>query len=148
MGTIRPINTSELTPHWDKFLFGIELSLIGILFRQLKVKGQSHSRVDKWHIGLEIIKIQLQFATSRGDAGTLRRKNSILPNINLIFKIKHFDDTYRYSIQWGYFWAKDKKFQKCVTFLFSTEHNFKKMSQCTPYSGTLIHHLGYLETSY
>ena len=29
------INTSELTPHWDKILFGIELSLIGILFRQL-----------------------------------------------------------------------------------------------------------------
>ena len=29
------INTSELTPHWDKILFGIKLSLIGILFRQL-----------------------------------------------------------------------------------------------------------------
>ena len=31
----RPINILELTPHWDKILFGIELSLIGILFRQL-----------------------------------------------------------------------------------------------------------------
>ena len=30
-----PINILELTPHWDKILFGIELSLIGILFRQL-----------------------------------------------------------------------------------------------------------------
>ena len=29
------INTSELTPHWDKILFGIKLSLIGILFRQM-----------------------------------------------------------------------------------------------------------------
>ena len=35
VGTIRLINTSELTPHWDKILFGIELSLIGILFGQL-----------------------------------------------------------------------------------------------------------------
>ena len=26
---------ARLTPHWDKILFGIELSLIGILFRQL-----------------------------------------------------------------------------------------------------------------
>ena len=34
-GHIRPINILELTPHWDKILFGIELSLIGILFRQL-----------------------------------------------------------------------------------------------------------------
>ena len=25
----------ELTPHWDKILYGIGLSLIGILFRQL-----------------------------------------------------------------------------------------------------------------
>ena len=33
--TIRPLNILELTPHWDKILFGIELSLIGILFRQL-----------------------------------------------------------------------------------------------------------------
>ena len=24
-----------ITPHWDKIIFGIELSLIGILFRQL-----------------------------------------------------------------------------------------------------------------
>ena len=28
VGTIRPLNTSELTPHWDKILFGIKLSLI------------------------------------------------------------------------------------------------------------------------
>ena len=35
VGTIRPINILELTPHWDKILFCIELSLIGILFRQL-----------------------------------------------------------------------------------------------------------------
>ena len=35
VGTIRPINTSEPTPHWDKILFGIELSLNGILFQQL-----------------------------------------------------------------------------------------------------------------
>ena len=35
VGTIRPINILELTPHWDKILFGIELYLIGILFRQL-----------------------------------------------------------------------------------------------------------------
>ena len=34
-GHIRPINTSELTTHWVKILFGIELSLIGIFFRQL-----------------------------------------------------------------------------------------------------------------
>ena len=47
MGTIRPINTSELTPHWDKILFGIELSLIGILFRQLPQNRKlwQHSRV-------------------------------------------------------------------------------------------------------
>ena len=32
---IRPINILELTPHWHKILFGIELSLIGILFRHL-----------------------------------------------------------------------------------------------------------------
>ena len=35
VGTIRPINILELTPHWDKIIFGIKLSLIGILFRQL-----------------------------------------------------------------------------------------------------------------
>ena len=35
VGTIRPINILELTPHLDKILFGIELYLIGILFRQL-----------------------------------------------------------------------------------------------------------------
>ena len=47
MGTIRLINTSELTPHWDKILFGIELSLIGILFRQLPQNRKlwQHSRV-------------------------------------------------------------------------------------------------------
>ena len=39
----------------------------------------------------------------RGDWGTLRRKNSNPPNIDLIFKIKYFDDTYGYSIQWGIF---------------------------------------------
>ena len=47
VGTIRLINTSELTPHWDKILFGIELSLIGILFRQLPQNRKlwQHSRV-------------------------------------------------------------------------------------------------------
>ena len=33
--TIRPLNTLELAPHWDKIIFGIELSLIEILSRQL-----------------------------------------------------------------------------------------------------------------
>ena len=32
-GHNQAINTSELTPHRDKIHFGIELSLIGILFR-------------------------------------------------------------------------------------------------------------------
>ena len=41
--------------------------------------------------------------TCRGDWGTLRRKNSNSPNTDLIFKIKYFDDTYGYSIQWGIF---------------------------------------------
>ena len=41
--------------------------------------------------------------TCRGDWGTLRRKNSNPQNIDLIFKIKYFDDTYGYSIQWGIF---------------------------------------------
>ena len=40
---------------------------------------------------------------NRGDWGTLRRKNSNPPNTDLIFKIKYFDDTYGYSIQWGIF---------------------------------------------
>ena len=39
----------------------------------------------------------------RGDWGTLRRKNSNPPNTDFIFKIKYFDDTYGYSIQWGIF---------------------------------------------
>ena len=36
-----------VTPHWDKILFGIELSLIGILFRQLPWNRNllQHSRV-------------------------------------------------------------------------------------------------------
>ena len=40
---------------------------------------------------------------SRGDWGTFRRKNSDPPNTDLIFKIKYFDDTYEYSIQWDIF---------------------------------------------
>ena len=39
----------------------------------------------------------------RGDWGTLKRKNSNTPNIDLILKIEYFDDTYGYSIQWGIF---------------------------------------------
>ena len=50
-------------------------------------------------------------AMSRGDWGTLRRKNSNPPNIDLIFKIKYFDDTYVYSIQWGIFEQKMKIFR-------------------------------------
>ena len=42
-------------------------------------------------------------AMSRGDWGTLRRKNSNPPNTDLIFKLKYFDHTYGYSIQWGIF---------------------------------------------
>ena len=37
--------------------------------------------------------------THRGDWGTLRRKNSHPPNIDLIFEVKHFEDTYGYIIQ-------------------------------------------------
>ena len=48
VGTIRPLNILELAPHWDKIIFGIELSLIGILFRHLplnKKKLWQRSRV-------------------------------------------------------------------------------------------------------
>ena len=38
-----------------------------------------------------------------GDWDTLRRKNSNPPSIYLNFEIKHFDDTYGYSIQCGIF---------------------------------------------
>ena len=48
---------------------------------------------------------------ARGDRGTLRRKNSNPPNIDLIFKIKDFDDTYGYSIQWGIFEQEMKFFR-------------------------------------
>ena len=58
--------------------------------------------------------------------------------------MKRFDDEYGYSIQWGYIWARDEHFWKCVTFHFLTKHIFKNMSQCrhTPYSGTLETPLG------
>ena len=32
VGTIRSINKSDVTPHWDKIHFGIKLYPIGILF--------------------------------------------------------------------------------------------------------------------
>ena len=46
----------------------------------------------------------------------------------------------------GYVWTRDENYQKCVTLHFLTKQIFKKVSQCTPYSGTLRHHMGYLET--
>ena len=65
---------------------------------------------------------------SRGDWGTTKRKNRHIQN------------------PVGYIRATDEHFQKCVTLHFLTKQIFKKVSQCTPYSGTLRHHMGYLET--
>ena len=72
----------------------------------------------------------------------MRRKNLILADVYLIFEIKHFEHTYGYSIQWGIFEQEINMFLKSVTLHFLTKHIFKNMSQCTPYSGTLRHHLG------
>ena len=67
----------------------IELDIIFINYQY----GLQCEVVLSWIIWLDMF---------RGDWGTLRRKNSNPPNIDLIFKIKYFDDTYGYSIQWGY----------------------------------------------
>ena len=45
-GTIRPLNTSELTPHWDKILFGIKLSLIDCNFLPAAAIESKTGRLD------------------------------------------------------------------------------------------------------